>query len=405
MTVRRASLIAAVAGALALSAQSLAAFDAASLSQIRSVSNYLLGPDAHDPNAWRRDLDGMKLAGFNTVWMVNVWAEYQPAVSPPLWHEERIAALRDICAVAAERRMNLLLVLAYVGEGWGPKGLDVSVWPLVEQHRLQHLAFLRRMAAETRDFDNVFYLLCTEEILPATVLYAPQSRRETVASFREWARRANPDVAYWNRRWGTDYSWDTLTPADTSHRPRWELWADHARWHGALMRELLPPMVSVIRQENPSAVIGFHDFLMPEAKLSLTAGDGGLPLLDCFDFYSIGYYYDADLSGGLDANLAALRGRLARARELYPSLPLFLGELGMAVPVAPPQARAAQETLQAQFLTQALTYLRDENIGFSLWSWRTVVPNAETTHSLQREDGSETPTLQAIRRLLQDPPK
>lgn len=380
------------------SAQAAAPFTVSDLPQVRCVSNYLYGDDSLDVAAWRRDLDRMKRDGFNTVWMVNVWAQFEPSVDPPRWDEGNIAKLREICTAAEARGMWVVLPLAYVGEGWGPKGLDVPVWPLVEKSRKEHLAFLRRMASATKDFPNVFYLLCSEEILPATVLYKPEDRPECVKSFREWARQANPDVGYWNKRWGTDFTWDTLHPANTDHRHRWQQWADNSRWDGWLLRRLLPPMVAAIRQEKPGAVIGYHDFLMPMG-LDLTAADGGMPVPSPFDFYSIGYYYDANMKGGLKANLEALHKHVARARQLYPGFPLFDGELGLDVRKKPAEARAAGEKLQAEFLVQATDYLHSQGIGFSLWDWRTVVPGAARTFSLVRKDGTDTPALVRLREV------
>jgi len=370
----------------------------ADLATTRCVCNYLFGEDADDVGTWERDLDRIKQAGLNTVWMVNVWAAYEPSADPPEWREDRIEALRRICAAARDRDMNLLLVLAYTGEGWGPKGVDVPVWPLIERHRREHLDFLQRMTRETREFDNVFYLLCSEEILPATLLYRPNEREECVASFRAWAKQADPDIAYWNERWGTDYTWENLAPADTKHRPRWQLWADHSRWHGYLMRGLLPPMVAAIREEKPGALVGYHDFLLPEKKLGLTVADGGLePAAGC-DFYSIGCYREPKAEGGLEGHLAVLRGQVERARELYPEVPIFVGELGMPVQKAPPETRHEEEAMQADFLMGAVEYLEGEGVGYSLWDWRTVVASADATHSLVREDGTVTPALERLTR-------
>ncbi|MCX7597771.1 MAG: hypothetical protein N2512_02740 [Armatimonadetes bacterium] len=373
------------------------AFTVADLPRVRCVSNYLFGEQALDPAAWQRDLDRMKENGFNTVWVVNVWADYEPRVEPEQWREDRVERLREICAAAQARDMWVALALAYVGEGWGPEGLDVPVWPLLEDARRHHLAFLRRMAAATANIGNVFYLLCTEEILPATLLYRPNERAECVESFRRWARDVNPDINYWNGRWGAEYTWETLTPVDIEHRPRWQLWADHQRWCGWLMRQIVPPMVAAVREGNPNAVVGLHDFLVP-IGLDLTAADGALPLPSPCDFYSIGYYYDHGLAGGLEANLAALREKVQATRQLYPDVPLFCGELGLDVRKQPAADRQRDEELQAQFLAQATDHLRKAGAGFSIWGWRTVVAHEPRTHSLIREDGTDTPALTELRK-------
>jgi hypothetical protein len=382
----------ALPGVAAPAAAHAASFTVQDLPRVRCVSNYLYGEEAHDVATWRRDLDRMKVMGFNTVWMVNVWADYEPSVEPEQWREDRLGALQGICAAARERGMWVVLPLAYIGEGWGPKGVDAAIWPLIPKHQQQHLAFLRRLAAATASFDNVFYLLCTEEILPGTLLYQPHQRPECVASFRDWARQANPDVAYWNRRWGTAFTWQNLTPADTTERHHWEQWADHQRWFAWLMRRLLPPMVEAIHQGKAGAVVGLHDFLTP-LGLDLTAADGALAMPSPFDFYSLGYYYDHGMKGGLEANLAELTRRVEAIRKLYPGVPLFCGELGLDVVKEPPAARAAEEALQTDFLLRATGFLGQQKIGFSLWDWRTVVPAAPRTHSLIREDGTRTSAL------------
>jgi len=370
--------------------------DAGELGDVACVSNYIFSADSYDVDAWKRDLDGMRRAGFDTVWMVNVWAALQPSVLSPRFDEERIAAMREICAAARERGMKLLLVLCYVGEGWGPRGLDVPVWPLIASHRRQHVRFLRRMARETRDFENVFYLLCTEEILPATLLYSPSQRSECVDAFRAWARESNPDIAYWNDRWGTDFSWADLSPQDTTDRKKWQSWADHNAWFAHLMRELLPPMVAAIRDERPDAIIGFHDFLLSPG-LGPTRDDVGMPYEPVFDFSSIGYYARPELS--MEENLTGLRERVELSRSLYPGLPVFVGETGFPVDITSPEARRTGEERACEWYGRALSYLRTEGIGYSVWCWRTVVPTAEISHSLYREDDSRTPMLDVIARI------
>lgn len=164
-----------------LATASAGTFDVDQIPAIRSVSNYLFGEDPLNLEAWERDLDGMKVAGFNTVWIVNVWAAFQPDADGG-YETEKLEWLRGVCRAASERDMEVLLVVAYIGEGWGPAGVDVPVWPLVPKHRAQHVRYLRWLAEGVAEFDNVFYLLCTEEILPATLLYRPDERPECIAS-------------------------------------------------------------------------------------------------------------------------------------------------------------------------------------------------------------------------------
>jgi hypothetical protein len=378
-----------------------ATFSVDQVPNVRSVSNYLFQEDTFELEPWERDLDGIKDRGFNTVWIVNVWGAFQPSVEGD-YDEDKLEWLQGVCREAGERDMYVLLVVAYIGEGWGPRGVDVPVWPLVPKHRAQHLAYLRWLSEGVGGYDNVFYLLCTEEILPATLLYRPAERPECIAAFRSWARRTSPDVAYWNERWKTDYTWETLRPAATSERPTWQTWSDHGRWFTYLMQQLLPPMTAAIRDGDPDAVIGFHDFLL-STDLKQPAEERPQADRCGFDFFSIGYYYRPEKQ--FDENLEALRERVEVAREYYPDIPLLCGEIGMAVRKSPPEAMKADEEVQARWLKDGLTYLRQEGVGYSIWSWRTKVPSAEAIHSLHRADGSPRPALEVIENTHREQPR
>jgi len=359
-----------------------------------SVSNYIPDPKAsYDLEVWKHDLDGMRRSGFNTVWMVNVWAEFMPSVSPPAFNEDRLRWLQEVCKEAKAREMNVMLVLGYVGEGWGPKGVDEQVWFIVPEQFALYRSFIRRMAAATKAFDNVFYLLASEELLSATILYQPAKRSECVESFRTWAYSIQPDVSYWNRRWGTSFTWDTLSPANTTNRKRWESWADHNRWFAWLLRLRLPDLTGVIRSEKPEAIIGFHDFLLDPV---LKPTEGPIPSPNPFNFYSLGWYWDAarkDVAG----NLKGMQERIRLARRLYPKLPLWMGELGADI-------SQVGEAGQKEWLQSAARLLQRQNIGYSVWNWRHYIQGGKQVFSLLREDGTPRPALEALRFLQQKPP-
>ncbi|MBM3473681.1 MAG: hypothetical protein FJX75_10475 [Armatimonadetes bacterium] len=369
------------------------AFDAEQIPRVNSVCNYLFEEDEWDLGSWERDLEGMEAAGFNTVWVVNVWAAFQPDADGE-YRQDRMEWLQGLCRAAKARDMNVLLVVAYIGEGWGPKGVDVPVWPLIPQHRAQHLRYLKWLSEGVGSFDNVLYLLCTEEILPATLLYRPNERPECVASFRSWAHRANPDIASWNERWKTEYAWDTLRPAATTERRTWQTWQDHNRWFSYLMGQLLPPMTAAIREGDPDAVIGFHDFLIDPA-IPEEGPERPQPGLCGFDFFSIGYYYVHEKS--FEENLKGLTDRMDAASAAYAETPLFCGEIGLPVRLDSPETTKADEELQVRWYREALGKLRERRFGYSVWCWRTVVKGETSSLALLRaEDKSPRPALAAI---------
>jgi hypothetical protein len=207
------------AAAVGLTSAVTAAPPFTDIAAVRCVINYI--PDAkqnYNLARWENDLNGIKAAGFNAVWMVNVWAEFEPGVEPATWNEQRIAWLHEVCEAARRRNLRLCLALGYVGEGWQPRGIDARAWLLRPAEFARYLQYLRRIVRETRQFPNVFYLVMSEELLSTALLVHPQECPEAVGSFRAWTRKANPDTAHWNARWGTDFTWASLRPLDASER-------------------------------------------------------------------------------------------------------------------------------------------------------------------------------------------
>lgn len=369
---------------------------ASPLGRWRCVSNYIPSPQVnYDLSTWQRDFKDIKQAGFNAVWMVNVWAEFQPSLEPRVEEAGRMRWLREVCRMAQGNGLTLILALGYVGEGWAPKGLDAQVWPLLPEQLQHYIAFLRRMAMETKDFPNVVYLLASEEILPATLLYRPDHRRECVEAFKEWVKATKPDIGYWNQRWGTSFTWETLKPLSTQERSRWEMWMDHHLWFASILRRILPPMVAALRAERPNAVVGFHDFLLDPLLPPPSPEQASLPSPNPFDFYSLGYYFDPKKS--LEENLSAMQRKIDLARRLYPRLPLWMGELGADV-------GAVGEEKQKDWLSLAISSLKRQGMGYSIWNWRHYLERGTSSFSLLREDGSPRPALESVQRLNREDP-
>lgn len=355
---------------------------------LRAVSNYQPDPTkAHDIAWWRSALDGMRARGFNGVWMVNVWADFQPRIDPPEWRGDRLTFLRQVCSAARERRMTLILAVGYVGEGWAPKGVDDQIWLLRDDQFAAYRDFCGWMARATADFDNVIYVLMAEELLPATILYNPDRRPEIVTAFRRWAKQRNPDVDHWNARWGTHFTWDDLHPLATGDRGALAAWTDHYRWVNSVMRRRLPELVGAMRRARPGAVIGYHDFIL-DPVLDMAAADSPLRERHQFDFYSLGWYYNPPL-GALHANLEAMEKRIGLARTLGRGLPLFMGELGADVD-------QVGEIVQRHWLLRATRRLETMGIGYSIWNWAQYVERGAATFSLLRADGTPRPALECL---------
>jgi hypothetical protein len=275
-----------------------------------------------------------------------------------------------------------------VGEGWAPKGVDDQIWLLRDDDFAAYRDFCARMAETTRDFDNVIYLLMAEELLPWTVIYAPDRRPELASAVRAWAKERNPDLEHWNARWGTDFAtWDDLRPIAAGERRTLAAWADHHRWENDILRRRLPDLAAAMRAARPRAVIGYHDFIL-DPVLDMTAADSPLPEPNVFDFYSLGWYYQPGL-GALRANLAGMEARIELARSMGRGLPLFMGELGADI-------SQVGEIVHRDWLVWATRRLQEMGIGWSIWNWAQYTERGSATFSLLRKDGTPRPALERL---------
>src|SRR5581483_11852283 len=100
------------------------------LGRVRAVTYVKERPFASYTGELRRALPGIAAAGFNTVWLVLPWWQFEPRplATPPAYDERSFDALRRVLNDLAGRNMHAIIGLDYLGRGWAPMGIDACRW-------------------------------------------------------------------------------------------------------------------------------------------------------------------------------------------------------------------------------------------------------------------------------------
>jgi len=94
--------------------------------------------------------------------------------------------------------------------------------------------------------------------------------------------------------------------------------------------------------------------------------------------------------------------RASRFRSLYPSTPLMIGEMGY-----PSREAMGGEPEQSAADSALISFVLANGYGFNLWAWRANLmdfslnqPCSVLNYGLLRPDGTQKPSYEVVRRLL-----
>jgi hypothetical protein len=301
----------------------------------------------------RDDLKAVKKTGLEGIWVVTPMADYRNGgdwftVPTGTWREDQLARLRQKIEYADSLGLKIIIGMAYgaFGPHWFTEDLDFQ----------NYLDYVQRIVTETAKYKNVAYVFSGEEINSGWYAQTA-SYPECVRSFRNWCYGQNTSISYWNTRWGTSYTWDTIVPSWLSSNST----VDYFRWmYTGIYRPRMTQVANLIKGIAPDAVLGYHEWLV-DSRISTS--DAPIPLDGSFAFVSSSIY------GGL----SDAQSRVPILKALFPSIPISICELG-TTPAAQP--------------TQTKPYLDGQGCGYNWWSWwQTYTPNPEQWNFLD-ENGA-----------------
>lgn len=291
------------------------------------------------PTRWRDDLRAMQKAGLDGAWTVNPWADIRAGgdwnhISKGAWREDAIAALRHRVSFAESIGMKVVLGMAY--------GAPQPALMLDDAEFAYYLEYVDRVVRETASNRNVIYVFC-DECINAGWYDNPASFPDLVQHHKNWCYGRNPNIAYWNGRWGTSFTWDTIVPAhygDGWGGPRHE---DYLRWmYAGVLRPRLTQIANLVKSIAPDSLLGYHEWLIG----GLTdPTDSPLAGTDNWDFASSNCY------GGYVDTVT----RVGTLRLLNPGYPIYMGELGTSLTGAQPASTKP--------------YLDTQKCGYNWWAW------------------------------------
>ena len=348
--------------------------------EIQSVRSFTYYDGSGDASSkWREfdlgkfsaDLDGMKAVGANTVWLVLPWYNFQPVALPqPVWDNKAVQKLNDAVGLAENKGMRVILPLCYLGPSWSPEGIDAHVWVLDKTMYEAFSTYALELIGKLAAHKNIMYFLYTEGSEPTISIL--RKNKLTIDGFREWARKRNPDIAYWNKRWEANFTWETMLPlpSDNSFPPGASqkaieaYWTDHWRWCGSLMVERhgeLARKIKALVKDN--ALLGYHEYSLINRDWG--KGESPIPKENPYDFLSFVHYTDLK-EYPVETTLKDMAEKVARFRKRYPQMPLMLGESG-----ANTYEMGFRD--QAKVAKMVLDFAAKEKIGVNWWMWQDFI--------------------------------
>jgi hypothetical protein len=254
------------------------------------------------------NLPAIKDAGFNTIYLPAVWADFDPSpmATPQTYRATAFQNAQSALAAIRGAGMKALVGLNYIGVGFAPdfgtalpaaQACDWAITPSV------YAAFERYVAA----FMN--QMLNNRDIMSLMVF------TEAAEGCGRGIQAAGPAVAFQLQK--------TL---------------------GSLPARLPPAL-------RAKWTLGYHDY--SSVNLGWGNGVGPIALPNEFDFVSMVAYNVA--------TIAELDARAARFLALYPNKPLMIGEMG--------SNGCHNETDQATTDELLVDYALAHGHGFNLWGW------------------------------------
>lgn len=281
------------------------------------------------------DLPKIKDTGFNTVWLVYSWAEFdsKPLSNPREYNQAFITELKRTLELLRKNQMEVILPLVYVGPGYAPEGINPDNWNIDKTSFVAYREYVSRFLTEIQDYRDMSYILFSSEN----------------------AMHGN----HWN---------DAVLNARQIRESV-----------GNIPRLLDPQLRAKFR-------LGFHDYVLinldwstcldPETR-AISNHCGAVsesPIKDpiSFDFVmTVGYEmlnnYNAAPTSFLTLTDTQIKNNLQkranRFKVLYPNTPLLAGEYGY-------RGCENGEDSQAKILKIQTEFALDNNYGLNVWSWK-----------------------------------
>jgi len=340
--------------------------------EMRSVCYYNVATDHQTSwtmTAWfdalKADLPLMKAAGFNTVWLVVPWADFQPSINPVSTNQGSYDLLAAVAAYFKSEGLYLILPHPYLGTGWAPTGYDHHAeWPFGDDYLQAFKDFMYGFVDVIKDYDNILVLLHHEGYFNNYSVDNPIVKQAMMETYQT----INPDIEYWNAEFGFSYSsFDEIpVPGPLALRGT-RLFIQHFRLN-------IPPLIDRLKDElGAKCAFGIHDWWYLQGFISV---DTCIPGNNNYDVYSSTYYPGVGAPNWTYINDPAtgLNARMARAPILQLNIPVIFGETGLFIGDPPIGTPGVTEQIRADWYSGCAAWFLANGIGYDFWGWEDFVP-------------------------------
>ncbi len=326
---------------------------------IRSVAYAFPGSTGDYQTPWTTlpaNLQKIKAAGFNTVWLYMVWSKFEPQALPtPIYNDQNFENLKNTLALLKANNMKAILPMNYL---WGrgndgrshPIGINDDSWLKDPVQYAAFESYMKEFLTRISEYsDTVYILLFTEGTNTIVSPYSPEA-------------------------------------------------------HAALLRPTLGSLPKRLPTELRSKfLIGYHDDSLID-KLSVPLSKSILPIEDpiSFDFLSFNNYGTVQRNLNASQVINEMNQQVSRYKKYYPNTPLILGEFGAS---SCPQY--GNEDTQAETDRLLINYAINNNFGFSLWGYSSLKsPNncangsADVGLGIYNNNGTPKKVVGVITKLL-----
>ena len=300
------------------------------------------------------DLQKIKTAGFNTVFLPAGWNNFESNINPPTYVDSGFAELKKELDLLKANNMKALIAL---NPNVPPSGVDIYNWisiPSQYQAYQNYVAYLLNQILPYKDMVYVYVL--TENSVPYDVIMKD--------------------------------------PAGSA----------------AKLRATLGNLPNALSQDlRKNFKIGYHDNEFIPLNLISSTANSPIASPNPFDFVSMTAYpvlFGFSFPNSLGTNLTAsqisstLDQRVGYFKTLYPSTPFIIAEMGY--PSCSAQGDEAEQNLVGSSM---VNYALSKGYGFNYWSWGADMlslsdPCNEISYGLLRPDNTAKPLLGSLQSLL-----
>lgn len=359
------------------------------------------------------DLQRIRALGFNTIVLTVPWGVFQTDADPPRYDPDaydRLALVLDEAWRAGLYTILRVGTLESVPRGIAGESFSAPYVFFDQRERGAYADLFRETSARLAGKPGLLFQFFSWEDVTAYLRIGQQGEPDRLAYARHvpgWAKHlASRPIADWNVDWGTSYAGADAVGIPPYGSRAFREFLRYADDH--LLGVVLPEVAAAARRGDPDARLSYEiridgEPIVADGQTEYFGHEVTWPLTPDFAVVTAYFnpYWGARNEGDVISPDEALRNLATLLRGLRRAVGgkrIFFDQFNFvdSTPAFRHNSRLAGEPEIATFLTRALGLLREQSLGYALWSLdayeANVLRNARFERGLagwQRGEGAE----------------